>query len=106
MRRKRNVSKGTLTIREVDKVESSSILFDVKGKIKRKMHPREVSEDVYAPVLPPYQGVKRVLTFQIEDADACIDVVRFFVSLSLSVGTHTQAISLHDRMRMIHGVRC
>ena len=92
MRRKRNVSKGTLTIREVDKVESSSILFDVKGKIKRKMHPREVSEDMFAPV-SPLQGSKRVLTFQIEDADACIDVVRFFVSLSLSVGTHTQAIS-------------
>ena len=103
MRRKRNVSKGTLTIREVDKVESSSILFDVKGKIKRKMHPREVSEDVYAPVLPPYQGVKRVLTFQIEDADACIDVVR----LSLSVGTYTHTvITSHDRMHMIHGVRC
>ena len=87
MRRKRNISKGTLTIRKVDKIESSSVLFDVKGKVKRKMHPRQVSEDVYAPV-SPYQGAKRVLTFQIEDADACIDVVRFSVSL-----THTQSLN-------------
>ena len=80
-RRRRRSTRGLLTIRDVDTVDDPSVLFDVKGKVKRKMYPRKVCEDVYAPV-SPYAGAETVLTFQIEDSDTCIDVVCRSLSLA------------------------